>query len=159
MASRILGMGDMLSLIERAEETVNRDQAEQMGRRLMKGDFDLEDFLTQLREVKKLGPLSQILEMLPGFARVSKEITPDVTDRQMKTLEAIISSMTREERRNPQVINGSRKRRIARGSGTDVQDVNELLSQFRQMQRMMKQVSRSGRGRGGGLEGLMGMFR
>ncbi|MCS7220511.1 MAG: signal recognition particle protein [Anaerolineae bacterium] len=158
LASRILGMGDVLSLIERAEATLDRERAEQMGRRLIKGEFDLEDFLTQLREVKKLGPLSQLLEMLPGFSRLSKQITPEVTDKQMKVIEAIISSMTPEERRKPEIINASRKRRIARGSGTTVQDVNELLSQFRQVQRLMKQFSRGGRGRGG-LDGLLGFFR
>jgi len=158
LASRILGMGDVLSLIERAEANLDRERAEQMGRRLIKGEFDLEDFLTQLREVKKLGPLSQILEMVPGFSRLSKQIAPEVTDKQMKVIEAIISSMTREERRRPEIINASRKRRIARGSGTTVQDVNELLSQFRQVQRIMKQFSRGGHGRGG-LDGLLGLFR
>jgi len=158
LASRILGMGDVLSLIERAEENIDREQAEKMGRRLMKGEFNLEDFLNQLHEMKKMGPLSQLLEMVPGLSRLSKDLAPDVTDKQMKTIEAIINSMTRQERRNPDIINGSRKRRIARGSGTTVQDVNELLSQFRQMQRMLKQFSRGGRGRGG-LEGLLGMFR
>ncbi len=156
LASRILGMGDVLSLIERAEQTIDRDQAEKMSERLMKGEFDLEDFLVQLQEIKKLGPLSQIMEMLPGFSRLSKQIAPDTTDKQMKVMEAIISSMTPEERRNPQIINASRKRRIARGSGTSVQEVNELLSQFRQVQRMMKQISRGGRG---GLGSLMGLFR
>ncbi len=158
LSSRILGMGDVLSLIERAEQTIDRDQAEEMGRRLIKGEFDLEDFLTQLREIKKLGPLSQLLEMVPGFSRISKDLAPEVTDQQMKKLEAIISSMTLEERRNPQIINASRKRRIARGSGTTVQDVNELLSQFRQMQRMMKRFSRKGRGLGD-LGSLTGLFR
>lgn len=158
LASRILGMGDVLSLIERAEATFDRERAERMGRRLIKGEFDLEDFLTQLHEIKKLGPLSQLLEMLPGFSRLSKQIIPEVTDKQMKMIEAIICSMTPEERRRPEIINASRKRRIARGSGTTVQDVNELLSQFRQVQRLMKQFSRGGRGRGG-LDGLLGLFR
>mgnify|MGYP005836739821 CR=1 FL=1 len=158
LASRILGMGDVLSLIERAEENISREQAEKMGRRLIKGEFNLEDFLNQLHEMKKMGPLSQLLEMVPGLSRLSKDIAPDVTDKQMKTIEAIINSMTRQERRAPEIINGSRKRRIARGSGTTVQEVNELLSQFRQMQRMLKQFSRGGRGHGG-LEGLLGMFR
>ncbi len=153
MASRILGMGDMLSLIEKAEQTLDREQAVRMGKRLAKGEFDLEDFLQQLHEVKKLGPLSQLLDMIPGFSQVSKELSPDVTEKQMKMVEAIISSMTREERRTPRIINASRKRRIARGSGTSVQDVNQLLSQFRQMQRMMKQLT-GGRGRG-----LLSMFR
>ena len=155
LASRILGMGDVLSLIERAEQTLDRERAQEMSQRLMKGEFNLEDFLVQLQEIKKLGPLSQILEMVPGFSRVSKQLAPDVTDKQMKRIEAIINSMTPEERRNPQIINASRKRRIARGSGTTVQDVNELLSQFRQVQRMMKQLSRGKRG----LSGLMGLFQ
>jgi signal recognition particle subunit SRP54 len=116
-----------------------------MGRKLVKGEFDLEDFRRQLREVKKMGPLSQILDMIPGFSQVSKEMSPEITDQQMKQIEAIINSMTLEERHDPKIINASRKRRIAHGSGTTVQEINQLLAQFRQMQRMMKQMS-SGRG-------------
>lgn len=153
LASRILGMGDVLTLIEKAEAALDQEQALAMGKKLLQGEFDLEDFLRQLREVKKLGPLSQLLEMIPGFSRLKSEVTPELTDRQLKMVEAIINSMTVEERRNPRIINASRKRRIARGSGTTVQDVNMLLGQFRQMQRMMKQLS-SGRGRG-----LLSMFR
>jgi len=153
LASRILGMGDVLTLIEKAEAALDQEQALAMGKKLIQGEFDLEDFLGQLREVKKLGPLSQLLEMIPGFSQFKAELTPELTDRQMKMLEAIINSMTVEERRNPRVINASRKRRIARGSGTTVQDVNTLLGQFRQMQRMMKQLA-SGRGRG-----LLSMLR
>jgi len=145
LASRILGMGDVLTLIEKAEEALDQEQALAMGRKLVKGEFDLEDFRRQLREVKKMGPLSQLLDMIPGFSQVSKEMAPEITDQQMKRIEAIINSMTMEERRNPRIINASRKRRIARGSGTTVQEVNQLLAQFRQMQRMMKQMS-SGRG-------------
>jgi len=124
-----------------------------MGKKLIQGEFDLEDFLGQLREVKKMGPLSQLLEMIPGFSQLKTELTPELTDRQMKIVEAIINSMTVEERRSPRIINASRKRRIARGSGTTVQDVNMLLVQFRQMQRMVKQLT-SGRQRG-----LLSMFR
>ena len=153
LASRILGMGDVLTLIEKAEATLDQEQALAMGKKLIQGEFDLEDFLGQLREVKKLGPLSQLLEMVPGFSQLKTEVTPELTDRQMKMVEAIINSMTVEERRNPRIINASRKRRIAGGSGTTVQDVNMLLGQFRQMQRMMKQLT-SGRGRG-----LLSMFR
>ena len=153
LASRILGMGDVLTLIEKAEAALDQEQALAMGKKLIQGEFDLEDFLGQLREVKKLGPLSQLLEMIPGFSQFKAELTPELTDRQMKMVEAIINSMTVEERRNPRVINASRKRRIARGSGTTVQDVNTLLGQFRQMQRMMKQLA-SGRGRG-----LLSMLR
>jgi len=145
LASRILGMGDVLTLIEKAEEALDQEQALAMGRKLVKGEFDLEDFRRQLREVKKMGPLSQLLDMIPGFSQVSKEMAPEITDQQMKRIEAIINSMTMGERRNPRIINASRKRRIARGSGTTVQEVNQLLAQFRQMQRMMKQMS-SGRG-------------
>jgi signal recognition particle subunit SRP54 len=145
LASRILGMGDVLSLIEKAEATLDEEQALAVGRRLAKGEFDLEDFRQQLREVKKMGPLSQILDMIPGFSRISQQVSPEITDDQMKRVEAIVNSMTLEERRNPRIINASRKRRIARGSGTTVQEINQLLGQFRQMQRMMKQLT-SGRG-------------
>jgi signal recognition particle subunit SRP54 len=159
LASRILGMGDLLSLIERAETSMDQERTEALGKRLIKGEFDLEDFLSQLREVRKMGPLSQLLEMVPGASRLSGEISPDLTDREMKRVEAIISSMTRQERRFPQIINASRKRRISRGSGTTVQEVNQLLSQFRQMQRMMKQLGgagRRGRRKGQGLPSLLG---
>jgi len=155
LAGRILGMGDILSLIERAQEAVEFDeeQARRFEKKLREASFDLEDFLTQLRQVKKMGPLSQLLEMIPGMNRLAAEITPEMTDGRMRQIEAIISSMTPAERRHPEIINASRKRRIARGSGTSVQDVNMLLHEFRQMQRMMKQLS-SGRGRGG----LLGLF-
>jgi signal recognition particle subunit SRP54 len=156
LATRILGMGDMLSLIEKAGENVDQVEAERMGRKLVKGEFNLEDFLKQLQQIKKMGPLQQILEMIPGMNRMTKDMAPDVTDKQMRSIEAIINSMTREERRDPKLINGSRKRRIARGSGTTVPEVNDLLNQFRQMQRMMKQMSAGGRG---GQRGLMDMFR
>ena len=145
LASRILGMGDVLSLIEKAEATLDEEQALAVGRKLAKGEFDLEDFRQQLREVKKMGPLSQILDMIPGFSQVSQQVSPEITDQQMKRTEAIVNSMTLEERHNPKIINASRKRRIARGSGTTVQEINQLLGQFRQMQRMMKQMT-SGRG-------------
>lgn len=149
MAGRILGMGDVLSLIEKAQSSMDEQKARSAAQRLMKGEFDLEDFLDQMHQMKKMGPLSQLLDMIPGFGRMSKEITPDVTDKQMKQIEAIISSMTREERRRPDIINASRKRRIAHGSGTTVQDINELLSQFKQIQRMMKQMAASGKGKRG----------
>ncbi len=158
LASRILGMGDVLTLIEKAESSLDRTQAEVIGKRLAKGEFDLEDFLKQLGEVKKLGPLSQLMDMIPGMSRMNKELAPEVTDGQMKMIEAIIQSMTLEERRHPDIIGGSRKRRIARGSGTTVAEINDLLIQFRQMQRMMKQLTGGRRGRGG-LQDLFGMFR
>ncbi len=147
LASRILGMGDILTLIERAESTFDQEQARKMEQKLREASFDLEDFQQQLRELKKMGPLSQLLEMIPGLGQVSRQLPADLTEKQMKRVEAIINSMTPNERRDPQMLNGSRKRRIALGSGTSVQEVNQLLNQFRDMQRMMKQFS-SGRGRG-----------
>ncbi|MGQ9600277.1 MAG: signal recognition particle protein [Anaerolineae bacterium] len=158
MASRILGMGDVLTAIEKAQEVMDQEQALKMGQKLIKGEFDLEDFREQLRQIKKLGPISQLLDMIPGMSQLTKDIAPDVTDKQMKTIEAIINSMTPEERRNPRIINASRKRRIARGSGTTVTEVNDLLSQFRQMQHMMKQLGGGGRHGRGGLKGLMSML-
>jgi signal recognition particle subunit SRP54 len=155
LAGRILGMGDILSLIERAQETVEIDeeQARRMERKLREASFDLEDFLQQLRQVKKMGPISQLLDMIPGMNRLADELTPEMTDGRVREIEAIINSMTPSERRHPDIINGSRKRRIARGSGTQVQNVNALLHEFRQMQKLMKQFN-SGRGRGG----LLGLF-
>ena len=117
-------------------------------KRLMKGEFDLDDFMQQMEQVRKMGPLSQIMDMIPGMRGVTKDLSPDVTDTQMRRIEAIISSMTLEERRRPETMNASRKRRVARGSGTEVQDVNELLSQFKQIKRMMKQMSEGGKRRG-----------
>jgi signal recognition particle subunit SRP54 len=156
LATRILGMGDMLSLIERAGETVDRAEAERMSRKMVKGELNLDDFLTQLQQIKKMGPIGQLLDMIPGLGRVTQGIAPDVTDKHMKRIEAIINSMTREERYEPRLLNGSRKRRVARGSGTTVQEVNELLGEFRQMQRLMKQIGSGGHGPRGG---LMDMFR
>ncbi len=147
LASRILGMGDMLSLIEKAESAFDQEQALKMEQKLRTASFDLEDFRTQLREIKKMGPLNQLLEMIPGLGQASRQLPADLTEKQMKRVEAIINSMTVEERRDPHLLNGSRKRRIALGSGTSVQDVNQLLNQFRDMQRMMRQFS-SGKGRG-----------
>jgi signal recognition particle subunit SRP54 len=157
MANRILGMGDVLTLIERAQESMDQEQSLTSAKRLMKGEFDLEDFQQQMQQVRKIGPLSQLMDMIPGFNRLSKDIAPDVTDQQMKRIEAIINSMTREERRHPEMINANRKRRIARGSGTDVQDINELLSQFKQIKRMMKQMAGAGKQRKGRFPGFPGL--
>ena len=157
LASRILGMGDVLTLIEKAGENINKDDAERMSRKLVKGEFDLEDFLQQLQQVKKMGPLTQLLEMVPGMGRMTKDMAPEVTDKQFGQIEAIINSMTRNERHDPRLLNGSRKRRVARGSGVTVMEVNDLLNQFRQMQRLMKQL---GQGGGRGMRGgLMDLFR
>jgi len=153
LASRILGMGDVLTLIEKAEATFDREQAEKLAQKFVEAKFDLEDFLDQLRQVKKMGPISQVLDMIPGMSRAKLDVAPELADGQLRRVEAIISSMTFDERHHPEILGGSRKRRIARGSGTTVQEVNQLLAQFRQMQRMMKQLS-SQKGRG-----LLSMFR
>ncbi|MGD2146081.1 MAG: signal recognition particle protein [Anaerolineae bacterium] len=145
LASRILGMGDVLTLIERAEQAFDQEQAVRMERKIREASFDLEDFLEQLQQVKKMGPLNQLLEMVPGLSGLSQHVSAEATDDQFKHVEAIILSMTPQERSNPRIIKGSRKKRIARGSGTSVQDVNLLLSQFRQMQRMMKQLGKGQR--------------
>jgi signal recognition particle subunit SRP54 len=158
LAGRILGMGDVLTAIEKAQEVMDQEQAMRVGQRLVKGEFDLEDFQDQLQQLKKMGPVSQLLDMIPGMAQLTKDIAPDVTDQQMRVIEAIINSMTPEERRHPRIINASRKRRIARGSGTSVVEVNDLLSQFRQMQKMVKQLSGGGKHGRGGMRGLMSML-
>ncbi len=141
LASRILGMGDVLSLIERAEEVIDEDVAERGAKKMLEGSFNLEDFLEQLHQIKKLGPLNKVLDMIPGMGQLAGNIPQEELDKQLKRTQAIISSMTLQERRNPnKVLNGSRKRRVATGSGTTVQEINQLLSQFRQMQKMMKQL-------------------
>ena len=158
LASRILGMGDVLTAIEKAQEVMDQEQALEMGQKLVKGEFDLEDFRDQLQQLKKMGPVSQLLDMIPGMSQVTGDMAPEVTEQQMGMIEAIINSMTPGERRSPRIINASRKRRIARGSGTTVMEVNDLLSQFRQMQRMMKQLSGGGKRGRGGARGLMSML-
>ena len=155
IASRILGMGDILSLIERAEQSMDQEEAEKATKRMAEGHFDLEDFLQQLQQIKKLGPLSQIMEMIPGLNQMTKQLPQGVSDKDLKRIEAIIYSMTVQERRNPKILNGSRKRRVAAGSGTSVQEVNNLIRQFLEMQKMMKQF-----GKGRRLpKNLMDMFK
>jgi signal recognition particle subunit SRP54 len=146
LASRILGMGDMLTLIERAEQAFDEEEAERLQRKLLKNQFTLEDFLKQLQHVKRMGSIGQILDMVPGMGRLRQQMNIDNEEaqKQLKKVEAIIYSMTPQERRNPKLLNASRKRRIATGSGTSVQDINALLKQFREMQRMMKMIG-SGR--------------
>ena len=154
-ASRILGMGDVLTLVEKAQEAVGEKQAREMERKIRRATFDLEDFLEQLQGVKQMGSLSSIMEMIPGFSQLSKRLPSDALDGAgLVKAEAIIRSMTSQERRDPSILNGSRRRRIARGSGTTPQDVNQILNQFRQAQKMMKQFSQ-----GRGPRNLMGMFR
>ena len=142
LARRILGMGDQLTLIERAEAAFDREQAERLERKVREASFDLEDLLEQFRQVRKMGSASQLLDLLPRMGRSGRELSAQAADRQFKRFEAIILSMTPEERRRPRIVNGSRKKRIARGSGTTVQEINALLGQFRQIQRMMKQVGK-----------------
>ncbi|MDL1895917.1 signal recognition particle protein [Anaerolineae bacterium CFX7] len=147
LASRILGMGDVLTLIERAQQNLDQEQARQAAEKMLKAQFTLEDFLQQLQQIKKLGSLTQIMNMIPGFSQMAKEIPEEATESQMKRIEAIIRSMTPQERRNPDVLNARRRQRIAHGSGTTVQDVNELMREFKQMQKLMQQM-KGGKGRG-----------
>ncbi len=139
MADRILGMGDVLTLIEKAEATLDKEQAEQALSRLQQGQFTLDDFLDQMQQVKKMGPLSGLIGMIPGLPKEVR--SADIDDSMMGPIEAVIRSMTPEERRNPSIINGSRRARIARGSGTTVQEVNNLLDRFKQMQTYMRQMA------------------
>lgn len=141
MASRILGMGDVLTLIEKAQATVDQDKAMEMERKLRTNDFTLEDFLDQLQQIKKLGPLDQIMGMLPGMNKIKGMQNANIDDKQIGRVEAIIRSMTPAEREDPKIMNSSRRQRIAKGSGTTVQEVNRLLKQFAEMQKMMKQFS------------------
>lgn len=142
MASRILGMGDVLSIIEKAEETFDMEEAEKLEKKLKKQSFDLEDYLSQLRQMKKMGSFSSILKMIPGFSAM-KDVNID--DKEFVRIEAIICSMTKEERRNPRILNGSRRLRIARGSGTTVEQINKFMKSFEMTQKLMKQMT-SGKG-------------
>ena len=145
LASRILGMGDVLTLIEKAQEAFDTDQAQELERKLRKETFSLEDFRDQLRQVRKMGSLEQLLGMIPGMNKLKglKDMQPD--ERELVRVEAIINSMTPTERANHLVIDGSRRRRIANGSGTTVQDVNRLLKNFGMTQKMMKKMMQSGK--------------
>jgi signal recognition particle subunit SRP54 len=145
LAGRILGMGDVMTLIERAQENVDQKQAEEMARKLQRNAFTLEDFLGQMQQLKKMGPIGQLLEMMPGMGGAAKEAQQAVERGDLKRVEAIIQSMTIEERRDPEILTGSRRRRIARGSGTTLQDVNRLVKQFGEMRRLMRQMSGGGR--------------
>jgi signal recognition particle subunit SRP54 len=146
LSSRILGMGDMIGLIERAESALDQEVARKQAEKMMAGEFTLEDFAQQLRQVRKMGPIGQLLDMLPGgMGQMARSISPQEAEQQMKMTEAIVNSMTLAERRRPDILNGSRRRRIAAGSGTQVQDVNRLMKQFREMQRMFKTMKKSGK--------------
>lgn len=154
LSSRILGMGDMIGLIEKAEAAFDQKMQQDQAERMLKGQFTLEDFVQQLRQLRKMGPLQQVMDMLPGgLGAAAKNVSAEDTERQLKMTEAIINSMTVAERRNPDLLNASRRRRIAAGSGTDVQNVNRTIKQFRETQRLMKTLQKTGG------KGLSRLFR
>lgn len=154
LSSRILGMGDVIGLIEKAEQAFDQKEAQKQAQKMMSGEFTLDDFLQQLKQIKKMGSISQILEMMPGsMGQMAKSVDPRDAEKQLKQTEAIINSMTFHERRSPDVLNASRRRRIASGSGTDVQDVNRLIKQYRDIKKLMKTFQKSG---GRGLPRLFG---
>ncbi len=142
LASRILGMGDVLSLIEKAEESFDEEEALRLQKKLMKNQFTLQDFADQLRKLRRMGPITQLLGMIPGMNRLQEQISQEDMERSLRKVEAIISSMTPAERANPKVLNASRRQRIAAGSGVEVRDVNQLLKQFRDMQKLMSQMGK-----------------
>ncbi|HJX14057.1 MAG TPA: signal recognition particle protein [Dehalococcoidales bacterium] len=154
LASRILGMGDVLTFIEKAEKTLDEKKAQELQKKVRSATFNLEDFLEQLKAIRKMGPIAQLAEMLPGISKIASRIPDGAQEEQLKKVEAIILSMTPYERQNPAAIGGSRRRRIARGSGTGTHDVNQLLNQFSQMQKLMKMGLR-----GKIPKNLLGMFK
>lgn len=151
MASRILGMGDVLTLIEKAAKEIDIEESVKLQKKIKKNQFTFEDFLSQLNMIKKMGDMSSLMTMIPGMGKLAQKVDPDQVNKEMKKTEAIILSMTRGERTNPGIINGSRRKRIARGSGTSVEEVNRLLKQFLEMKNMMQKLSKMGMG------GLMNM--
>ena len=151
VASRILGMGDIVTLVEKAEDTMTEERARKLEDKLRKHKFDFDDFLEQMQQLRSMGGLSKVLEMVPGMGNIAGTSGLDLDDRRMKRVEAIVQSMTREERQNPHLLNASRRRRVAAGSGTSTQDVNQLVKQFAQMQKLLKQFS--------GRSGEMGMLK
>ena len=155
MASRILGMGDVMTLIEQAQSEMDMEEAQRAGAKLASGEFDLDDFLKQLQQVKKMGPIGKLLEMVPGMSKMAGDVDLSSAEKDLKRIEAMIQSMTIEERHHPRVLKASRKRRIAAGSGTSVQEINVLLKQHREMQEMMKQFQKGGKGRNA-LSSLLG---
>ncbi len=159
LASRILGMGDVLSLIERAQETVDAEKAQEMEQKLRTAQFTLDDFRDWMKQVQNLGPLDQVLKMIPGMNKLKGIENVKVDDSRFRRIDAIISSMTKEERQNPSVMNASRRRRVAMGSGVVVRDVNQVLNQFEQMQQMMKRFSGGGLGKRLGRKGAMNALK
>lgn len=146
LASRILGMGDLIGLIEKAEATLDQEKAMEQAQRMVSGTFTLQDFADQLKQIRKMGPLGQLLDMMPGgLGQVARQMDPVEAERQFKITEAVINSMTLQERRRPDILNASRRRRIAKGSGTQVQDVNRLIKQYREATRMFKRLRKSGK--------------
>ena len=158
MASRILGMGDVLSLIEKAQQAYDEDQARELEKKMRNMDFNLEDFFNQLQQIKKMGPIKDLMKMMPGIGGKINIDDLNIDDNATKHIEAIIQSMTKKERQNPDILDGSRKRRIAKGSGTSIQEINKLLKQFDEMKKMMKMMNGMAKGRKGfgGLGGLGG---
>jgi signal recognition particle subunit SRP54 len=154
LASRILGMGDVLTFIEKAEKIVDEKKALELQKKVKSATFNLEDFLEQLKAIRKMGPIAQLAEMLPGIGKIANRLPEGAQEEQLKKVEAIVLSMTPQERQNPSIIGGSRRKRIARGSGTGIHDVNQLLNQFQQMQKLMKMGMR-----GKLPKNIMGMFR
>ncbi len=155
MASRILGMGDVATLVERAQQEMDEKQAKELQRKMRRATFDMEDFLQQLQQLRRMGPLTQVLEMIPGLSSMARKLPADAMDeRRIKKVEAIILSMTPQERHHPDMLNGSRRRRLSRGSGTTPQEVNQLLNQFKQTQKLMQQMAS-----GKGMRGLGGLLR
>jgi signal recognition particle protein len=154
IASRIVGLGDVLSLVEKVTEKVNAEEAERLRKKMGKNEFDLEDFLAQMKMIKNMGPMENMLEMIPGMGKAMKQMEGKVNfEKELSKIEAIIFSMTKEERRKPEILNASRRRRIANGSGTKVQDINQFMKQYLEMKKMMKNINRFGLG------GLMKKFK
>ena len=149
MADRILGMGDIVSLVERAQEQYDEEEAKRLQRKIAKNQFDFNDFISQIQQIKKMGNLKDLASMIPGVGKAIKDM--DIDDNAFKSIEAIIYSMTPAERSNPELLNGSRRQRIAKGSGTSIQEVNRLLKQFDQTRKMMRMVTQS--------KGAMGMMK
>jgi signal recognition particle subunit SRP54 len=144
IVSRILGMGDVLSLIDKVQQNVEQKEAARLQQAFQKQQFTLEEFQLQLQQIKRMGPVGGLLEMIPGGKKLASQVDPEQAEKELKRVEAIINSMTLKERRNPAILNGSRRRRIAQGSGTTVTDVNRLMKQFLEMKKMMQRVSKLG---------------
>jgi signal recognition particle subunit SRP54 len=145
MAGRILGMGDVVSLVEKAQQTFDQDEARRLNAKMRKNQFDFNDFLSQLEQVKKMGNMKDMLSMIPGVGKAMKGV--DIDENAFRPVEAIIKSMTSKERENPEILNSSRKARLAKGSGTSIQQVNQLLKQFEDMRKMMKTMNKMGGGK------------